>query len=99
MQIKSARGQGSAPMFSTALANGAEFSDLVQRAGHCVDMGDLDCATQNYHQAQFVYSDSVPFPLAWLHTQQGIALLRFGHPEWALRFFDAALARKRYTER
>lgn len=93
IQIKTARGQGRAPVFTTALANGAEFADLVQRAGHCVDMGDLDCATQNYHQAQFVYSDSAPFPLAWLHTQQGIALLRFGFSEWALRFFDAALAR------
>ncbi len=93
-QIQTARGQTEhAPINAAELSVGREFAELVQRAGHCVDKGDLDCATQNYHQAQFVYSDSAPFPLAWLHTQQGIALLRFGYPEWALRFFDAALAR------
>ena len=96
-QMQTARGQPeeqqSALINAAVLSIGREFAELVQRAGHCVDKGDLDCATQNYHQAQFVYSDSAPFPLAWLHTQQGIALLRFGYPDWALRFFEAALAR------
>jgi hypothetical protein len=93
-QMQTARGQTEhAPINAAELSVGREFAELVHRAGQCVDKGDLDCATQNYHQAQFVYSDSAPFPLAWLHTQQGIALLRFGYPEWALRFFDAALAR------
>ena len=32
-------------------------------------------------------------PLAWLHTQQGITLLRFDQPELAIRFFRSALTR------
>jgi tetratricopeptide (TPR) repeat protein len=34
-----------------------------------------------------------PVPLAWLHTQQGIAWLRFGDIERAQRFFEAAYQR------
>lgn len=92
-QINYARGTPQAIDVNSALAPGNEFAELLTRAGYCVDRGDLFCATRLYHQAQFVYHDVSPVPLAWLHTQQGIALLRFGHPEIALRFFEAALVR------
>jgi tetratricopeptide (TPR) repeat protein len=73
-----------------------EFSsrdDAVAVADRCVDTGDLACASSAYHQAQFLSVDTHPVPLAWLHTQQGISLLRFGHPDVAIRFFEAALER------
>ena len=92
-EIDTARGASRSMEVDSALPAGAEFAELVRRAGYCVDRGDLFCATRLYHQAQFVYHDVSPLPLAWLHTQQGIALLRFGHPDIALRFFEAALAR------
>jgi tetratricopeptide (TPR) repeat protein len=93
-EVAIARGKAkSDSQLPSALAEGREYADLVARAGHCVDQGDLFCATQNYHQAQFLYSDVAPLPLAWLHTQQGIALLRFGHAKEAIPFFEAALER------
>jgi tetratricopeptide (TPR) repeat protein len=93
-EIAIARGKAkSDSVLPTALAEGREYADLVARAGRCVDQGDLFCATQNFHQAQFLYSDVAPLPLAWLHTQQGIALLRFGHAKAAIPFFEAALER------
>lgn len=66
---------------------------LLAGAQHCQQMGDLNCASAHFHQLQFLETDSSPLPLAWLHTQQGIALLRFGHPQAAIPFFRAALAR------
>lgn len=68
-------------------------ADAIERAHQCVELGDLQCASEHFHLAQFLDNDSSPFPLAWLHTQQGIALLRFGHPAAAIRFFEAALER------
>lgn len=68
-------------------------ADAVAAAQRCVELGDLRCASENFHAAQFLDNDSAPLPLAWLHTQQGIALLRFGHPQAAIRFFEAALER------
>jgi tetratricopeptide (TPR) repeat protein len=75
------------------LPAGKELALLQARAADCVDQGDLNCASENFHRAQFFYHDSGPLPLAWLHTQQGITLLRFDHPDWAIRFFRAALER------
>lgn len=92
-QIRAARGENSRTAMPDSLPEGAEFEVLIDQAHQCVDLGDLTCASQHYHQAQFFYHDSAPLPLAWLHTLQGIALLRFGHAEWALKFFDAALQR------
>lgn len=92
-EIDTARGRKQTIDINATLPTGGEFAELLRRAGYCVDRGDLFCATRFYHQAQFVYQDVSPLPLAWLHTQQGIALLRFGHPDIALRFFDAALER------
>jgi len=76
-----------------ALPAGGELAMLRDQAADCVEQGDLECASERFHRAQFFYTDSGPLPLAWLHTQQGITLLRFGHPDWAIRFFRAALAR------
>jgi tetratricopeptide (TPR) repeat protein len=75
------------------LINGQEYRQLVQLANECIDRGDLGCASNYFHDAQFVYSDVAPLPLAWLHTQQGITLLRFDQPELAIRFFRSAMER------
>jgi tetratricopeptide (TPR) repeat protein len=75
------------------LTTGKEYGELVRYANDCIDRGELACASDYFHQAQFVYTDVAPMPLAWLHTQQGIALLRFEQPELASRFFRAALTR------
>lgn len=78
---------------SAPLTTGKEYGELVKLANDCIDRGELACASDYFHQAQFVYADVAPMPLAWLHTQQGIALLRFDQPEQAMRFFRSALAR------
>lgn len=75
------------------LTTGKEYAELLQLANDCIDRGELDCASDYFHQAQFVYTDVAPMPLAWLHTQQGITLLRFDQPEQAIRFFRSALTR------
>ncbi len=75
------------------LNTGKEYRQLVQLANDCIDRGDLGCASNYFHDAQFVYTDVAPLPLAWLHTQQGITLLRFEQPELAIRFFRSALER------
>lgn len=76
------------------LDEGQEYAQMIELAHACVDRGDLACASGRFHEAQFAYHDVAPLPLAWLHTQQGIALLNFGHPEQAIRFFRAALERQ-----
>jgi len=83
----------SAALPARELSVGQEVEDLIERAHECILKGDLNCASQHFHAAQFIYHDVAPVPLAWLHTQQGIALLRFGHPEAAIPFFRAAVAR------
>ena len=75
------------------LTTGKEYAELVKQANDCVDRGELACASDYFHQAQFFYTDVAPMPLAWLHTQQGITLLRFDQPEQAIRFFRSALTR------
>jgi tetratricopeptide (TPR) repeat protein len=75
------------------LTTGKEYAELVQLANACIDRGELACASDYFHQAQFVYTDVAPLPLAWLHTQQGIALLRFDQAELAIPFFRSALVR------
>ena len=91
--IARARSMRPIPTLLAELKLGREFATLRDQAANCIDQGDLNCATEHFHRAQFFYTDSAPLPLAWLHTQQGIALLRFGHPDWAIRFFRAALVR------
>ncbi len=67
-----------------------DFAELAHRADLRVAQGDLAGATFMYRAAQAEYREVNPFPLAWLHLQQGIAYLRFGEVENARRFFAAA---------
>jgi tetratricopeptide (TPR) repeat protein len=66
---------------------------LAHRADLRVLLGDIAGAERQYRVAQTLYGDVSPVPLAWLHTQAGIALLRFGHVGAARRFFAAAVER------
>ncbi len=96
IEIANARGLASLParIFPNAtLTTGKEYVELVKLANDCIDRGELACASEYFHQAQFVYTDVAPMPLAGLHTQQGITLLRFDQPEQAIRFFRASLTR------
>ncbi|MCB1636389.1 MAG: tetratricopeptide repeat protein, partial [Xanthomonadales bacterium] len=68
----------------------AEFYALAERAYAALLHGDLDLASRLYFEAQHHYRDVGPYPLAWLHVQQGIALLRHGHCAAAEPFFRAA---------
>lgn len=91
-QIRIARGVDRAEAASLP-EQYSDRADAVAIAERCVEIGDLDCASSAYHQAQFLSVDSHPVPLAWLHTQQGMTLLRFGRPDAAIPFFEAALER------
>ncbi len=71
----------------------SDFYALAHRADLRVLQGDLAGAERLYLSAQTVYNDVNPVPLAWLHTQMGIAYLRFGRIEDARRFFAAAADR------
>ena len=71
----------------------ADLYELAARANAAIMQGQLDLASRLYFDAQSHYRDVGPFPLAWLHVQQGIALLRFGHYAEAAKFFEAARER------
>lgn len=71
----------------------ADFYVLAHRADLRLLQGDLAGAESHYLAAQSLYHDSNPVPLAWLHTQMGIAYLRHGRIEDARRFFAAAVER------
>ncbi|MBK8068380.1 MAG: hypothetical protein IPK27_12345 [Rhodanobacteraceae bacterium] len=71
----------------------ADFYELASRADLRLMSGDPAGAAQWYRAAQDLYTDVDPLPLAWLYTQQGIALLRHGQCARARVFFSAALAR------
>jgi tetratricopeptide (TPR) repeat protein len=70
-----------------------EFDELAHRADLSFLQGDPERATLLYRAAQQQYRDVNPVPLAWLHVQQGIMLLRMGRIEEAKRFFAASHAR------
>ena len=70
-----------------------EFYALAHRADLRLLQGDLGGASRLYLGAQTLYFDVNPVPLAWLHTQMGIALLRSGQASEARRFFSAAVER------
>ena len=98
LRLEIANARGLTPLAAPSIPNaplttGKEYTELVKLANDCVDRGELACASEYFHQAQFVYTDVAPMPLAWLHTQQGITLLRFDQPEQAIRFFRSALTR------
>lgn len=71
----------------------ADFSELAHRADLRLMLGDLNGATRWYRTAQDFANDVDPLPLAWLYTQQGIALLRAGDTAQAKRFFESAHTR------
>jgi len=66
------------------------YGDTVQYAATLLNKGRLAETTAQLKKAQELYRDSSPFPLAWIHVQQGIAFLRYGEHEQARRFFAAA---------
>lgn len=67
-----------------------DFAVLAHRADLLLLQGDLRGASLWLRTAQDFYHDVSPLPLAWLYSQQGIALLRFGHVAEARLFFAAA---------
>jgi tetratricopeptide (TPR) repeat protein len=66
---------------------------LAHRADLRLMQGDLEGASHWYRTAQDFYHDVDPLPLAWLYSQQGIALLRHGRYDLAKPFFEAAYQR------
>lgn len=88
---------GRYPALAEDFAQSAEvigdFDILAHRADLRLLQGDLAGAERQFWAAQTLYRDINPVPLAWLHTQMGIALLRFGHIERAAEFFAAAVER------
>lgn len=71
----------------------ADFHTMTHRADLRLQLGDAAGALFRYRAAQELYRDVNPVPLAWLHVQQGIALLRLERVEEAREFFAAAHAR------
>lgn len=71
----------------------SDFYELAHRADLLVLQGKLAAAEQQYRRAQSLYHDVDPLPLAWLHTQMGIAFLRYGDIDRAHTFFAAAVER------
>lgn len=67
-----------------------DYVALVGAAAHAVERGRPDEASTRLRSAQAAYRDVSPFPLAWIHLQQGIVFLRHGALEPARVFFSAA---------
>ncbi len=95
MQIALATGDYAAIQneFDSILQPTGDFYRTVLRGNLAMLDGRLDTASVLFLRAQQIYDDSNPYPLAWLHTQQGIALLRTGDCVGASRFFQAAVDR------
>ena len=89
-EIEQAMSGGMVAPDLAALPEPRELAEFVQRANDAINLGDLRKADELMTRAQYAYQDSNPFPLAWLHVQQGIAFLRFGDPARARVFFQAA---------
>lgn len=68
------------------LSIGAEASVLAES-------GEIEAAERRFADAQASYGDVSPFPLAWLHFQQGRMWMRAGNLERARQLFEAARAR------
>lgn len=71
----------------------AGFYEAAFRGNVSVLLGEPETAGLQFFRAQQHYRDSNPFPLAWLYTQQGIALVRNGEFERAIPYLEAALER------
>ena len=76
--------------FSRSADPDGGFYELAFRGNLLLQQGDLAGASAQFRRAQALFSDSSPMPLAWLHVQQGIALLRHGRHAEAAVFFRAA---------
>ena len=87
--------QGRADAASAALRSLPEATWEAQaaRANLLVERGRLDQAERLFERAQRLYAGTNPYPLAWIHTQHGIALLRNGQVARARDYFAAAHAR------
>jgi hypothetical protein len=82
-----------ADLIENAATPVADFYELALRADLLAAKGDPLAASHLLQTAQGLFADVDPFQLAWLHTQQGIILLRFGDVAGARTFFAAAHAR------
>lgn len=71
----------------------SDFQHAVLLGNLSLLKGRVDLASARFLEAQQLYTDSSPFQLAWLFTQQGIALLRTGDCMSARIFLEAALKR------
>jgi predicted Zn-dependent protease len=76
--------------FAASASLSLDFDELAHRADLRLLQGDAPGSEFLYRAAQAQYRDVNPVPLAWLHVQQGIALLRQDRVEEARRFFLAA---------
>ena len=77
------------PLADSSRTDGGLY-ELAFRGNLRLLQGDLAGASAQFERAQSEATDSSPVPLAWLHLQQGIALLRSGQPEQANRWFRIA---------
>jgi tetratricopeptide (TPR) repeat protein len=68
----------------------ADYLAAVQQSAVLLEQGELFEASRLLQVAQDKYQDSSPFPLAWIHLQQGVAFLRYQQYEQARVFFAAA---------
>ncbi len=71
----------------------ADVHELAHRADLLVNLGQLELAMLWYRTAQDLHADVDPWMLAWLQTQQGIALLRHERIPEARIYFETAHAR------
>lgn len=67
-----------------------DYVARVVAAADALERGRVERATTLLREAQSAYRDVSPFPLAWIHLQQGIVFLRYGALEPARVFFAAA---------
>jgi len=89
-EIEQARSGGRKFVSTRSETISGSLAEYVQRANQAVNLGEQELAVELLTAAQFHYYDSNPFPLAWLHVQQGILWLRFDDPARAKIFFQTA---------
>jgi tetratricopeptide (TPR) repeat protein len=69
------------------------MESLAREASVFLDQDRLTDALMRFHLAEGMYEGVNPFPLAYLHSQIGIAYLRYGRLHSARQFLQAALDR------
>jgi len=88
-----ARGRPGAASAHLAALPEARWETQAAHANLLVEQGRLAEAERLFDRAQRLYRDTNPYPLAWIHVQHGIALLRNGEVARARDYFAAAHAR------